>query len=148
MTTTTDQRLRDTAQTALRIAAGLTYFSHGAQKLLGWFGGFGDGGTADLMTRFGAAGVIETVAGALIVLGLFTRPAAFIASGEMAVAYFWIHSGSGNVMWWHNRGEIVILYSFIWLLFAAWGAGPYSVDAWLRRRWDNLSQGSPDGHHG
>jgi len=113
VTITTDQRLRDIAQTALRIAAGLTYFSHGAQKLLGWFGGFGDGGTVDLMTRFGAAGVIETVAGGLIVLGLFTRPAAFLASGEMAVAYFWIHGGGGELLWWQNRGEMVMLYSFI-----------------------------------
>ena len=148
MTPAIDQRLRDTAQTALRIAAGLTYFSHGAQKLLGWFGGFRDGDTADLMTRFGAAGIIETVAGALIILGLFTRPAALIASGEMAVAYFWIHGGGGELMWWQNRGELVMVYSFVWLLFAAWGAGPYSLDAWLRRRGDNLSQGSPDGHHG
>ncbi len=144
MTITTDQRLRDIAQTALRIAAGLTYFSHGAQKLLGWFGGFGDGGTVDLMTRFGAAGVIETVAGGLIVLGLFTRPAAFLASGEMAVAYFWIHGGGGELLWWQNRGEMVMLYSFIWLLFAAWGAGPYSLDAVLRQRSFKPSRGSPD----
>lgn len=148
MTTATDQRLRDTAQTALRIAAGLTYFVHGAQKLLGWFGGFGDAGTAELMTRFGAAGVIETVAGALIVLGLFTRPAAFIASGEMAVAYFWMHWGGGDLMWWQNRGELVMIYAFVWLLFAAWGAGPYSLDAWWQRRYQALSMGSPDGHHG
>jgi putative oxidoreductase len=124
------------AQAALRVAAGLTYWSHGAQKLLGWFGGFGpDGGTADLMTRFGAAGVIELVAGACIALGLFTRWAAFLASGEMAVAYFWIHTGgSGSIWWWQNRGEMVMLYSFLWLLYATWGAGPWSVDGWLARR--------------
>lgn len=123
------------AHSALRIAAGAAYFSHGAQKLLGWFGGFGDGGTAELMTRFGAAGVIETVAGACIILGLFTRPLAFIASGEMAVAYFWIHTGgSGQLFWWQNRGELVMLYSFIFLYFAATGAGPHSLDAWLARR--------------
>ncbi len=123
------------AHTALRIAAGAAYFSHGAQKMFGWFGGFGDGGTADLMTRFGAAGVIETVAGACIILGLFSRPAAFIASGEMAVAYFWIHTGgSGQLFWWQNRGEIVMLYSFMFLFFATTGAGPHSVDAWLARR--------------
>jgi putative oxidoreductase len=129
------QRARDIAHTALRIAAGLTYFSHGAQKLLGWFGGMGpNGGTADLMSRFGAAGVIETVAGFCLVLGLFTRPLAFIASGEMAVAYFWIHTGgSGNIWWWKNHGEVVMLYAFIWLLFAAWGPGPYSLDAMIRR---------------
>lgn len=127
--------MRRFAHSALRIAAGAAYFSHGAQKLLGWFGGFGDGGTADLMTRFGAAGVIETVAGACIILGLFTRPLAFIASGEMAVAYFWIHlGGSGQIFWWQNRGELVMLYSFIFLYFAATGAGAHSLDAWLARR--------------
>lgn len=125
-----------TTQAALRIAAGLAYFSHGAQKLFGWFGGVGpDGGTAELMSRFGAAGVIEFVAGACIVLGCFTRLAAFIASGEMAVAYFWMHAGgSGSIWWWQNRGELVMLYSFIFLVFAAWGAGPLSIDASLARR--------------
>jgi putative oxidoreductase len=142
VTTESDQRVRAFAQTALRIAAGLAYFSHGAQKLLGWFGGFGDAGTAELMTRWGAAGVIEITAGALIVLGLFTRPAALIASGEMAVAYFWIHWGGGDLMWWQNRGELVMIYSFLWLFFATWGAGPYSVDAWWRRRSEALSTGS------
>ena len=136
MTDSTAIQYRATAQTALRIAAGLAYFSHGAQKLLGWFGGFGpDGGAADLMSRFGAAGTIETIAGACIVLGLFTRPLAFIASGEMAVTYFWMQvGGSGRLFWWQNRGEVVLLYAFLWLFFAAWGAGPYSLDAWLRKR--------------
>jgi putative oxidoreductase len=127
---------RSLAHTALRIAAGLAFFSHGAQKLFGWFGGFGpEGGTAELMSQFGAAGVIETVAGIGIVLGLFTRPLALIASGEMAVAYFWMHWGSsGKMWWWQNRGEIVLLYSFVWLLFAAWGPGAFSLDEMLRRR--------------
>ena len=123
------------ARAALRIAAGLTYFSHGAAKLFGWFGGMGpDGGTVDLMSRFGAAGVIEVVAGACLVLGFGTRLAAFVASGEMAVAYFWVHvGGSGQLWWWENRGELVLLYSFIWLTYAASGAGPLSVDARLAR---------------
>ena len=87
------------------------------------------------MSRFGAAGTIEVVAGVCIVLGLFTRSVAFIASGEMAVAYFWMHvGGSGKLWWWLNRGEVVILYAFIWLLFAAWGAGPFSLDARWRLR--------------
>lgn len=135
MTERFEVQFRTIAHTALRIAAGLTYFSHGAQKLLGWFGGVGpNGGAADLMSRFGAAGVIETVAGACIVFGLFTRPLAFVASGEMAVAYFWVHaSRSGSFWWWHNRGELVLLYSFIWLLFVAWGPGPFSLDAWTRK---------------
>lgn len=129
-------RYLPTTQAALRIGAGLAYFSHGAQKLFGWFGGVGpDGGTVELMSRFGAAGVIEVVAGACIVLGLGTRLAAFLASGEMAVAYFWMHAGqSGKIWWWENRGELVLLYSFIFLVFAAWGAGPASVDGWLAGR--------------
>lgn len=127
--------LRGGVWATLRIAAGLAFFSHGAQKILGWFGGFGDGGTAQLMSEYGAAGVIELVGGTLIVLGLFTRPVAFIASGEMAVAYFWKHAGRADELWWwDNRGELVMVYSFLWLFFAVWGAGPFSLDAWRRRR--------------
>lgn len=124
------------AQSLLRIVAGLAYFSHGAAKLLGWFGGMGpDGGTVELMSRYGAAGIIETMGGALLILGLFTRPVAFLASGEMAVAYFWMHWGrTGSPWWWENRGEVVMLFSFIWLFFAAAGAGPWSLDARLARR--------------
>ena len=130
------QRLPTAAYTALRVVAGLAFFSHGAQKLLGWFGGFGpNGGTVELLSRFGVAGTIELVGGAAIALGILTRPVAFLASGEMAVAYFWIHwGGSGKMWWWENRGEVVMLYAFLWLLVSAAGAGPVSLDAWLRRR--------------
>ena len=136
MTDDFDRRFRTLAHTALRLAAGVTYFSHATQKLFGWFGGMGpNGGAVDLMTRFGLAGVIGTVLATCIILGVLTRPAAFLASGEMAVTYFWMHWGqSGHMWWWQNRGEVPILYAFIWLLFAAWGAGPVSLDAWLRRR--------------
>ena len=126
------------AHAALRIFAGAAFFSHGAQKMLGWFGGVGpDGGTVELMSRFGAAGVIELVAGVCIVLGLATRLMAFIASGEMAVAYFWMHSaGSGSVLWWQNNGETVMLYSFIFLFLAVAGAGPASIDRMLEKKAD------------
>ena len=78
--------------TLLRVVAGVLFFSHGAQKLFGWFGGMGPGGgTANLMSMMGAAGIIEVVAGVGIALGIATRPLAFISSGEMAVAYFWSH---------------------------------------------------------
>lgn len=131
----TTSRFGPGALTALRIAAGLAFWTHGAQKILGWFGGMGGGGTAELMSRFGAAGVLELILGALIVFGLFTRVAAFLASGEMAVAYFWIHTGGADsIWWWNNRGELVMVYSFLWLYFAAVGAGPYSLDAMLARR--------------
>jgi putative oxidoreductase len=131
-----DSRHLPATQAALRIVAGAAFFSHGAQKLFGWFGGMGpDGGTVELMSKFGAAGVIEVTCGALLVLGLGTRLAAFIASGEMAVAYWWMHvGGSGKIFWWENRGELVMLFCFIWLVFAAWGAGPLSVDRWLESR--------------
>jgi putative oxidoreductase len=116
--------------TALRIVAAALFFSHGAQKLFGWFGGMGPGGgAANLMSLMGAAGVIEVVAGVGIALGLATRPLAFISSGEMAVAYFWSHvRGSYSIWWWENRGEVAILYCFLWLYFAAAGAGPISLD--------------------
>lgn len=128
-------------QTALRVVVGLAFFSHGASKTFGWFGA---DGTAELMTRFGAAGVIETVAGLLLIVGLFTHWAAFIASGEMAVAYFWIHLGSNDsVWWWQNRGELVMIFCFVWLLFAVWGAGPWSIDAWRARNSGGGSTTSP-----
>ena len=129
-------RFLPTAQAALRIVAGSAYFAHGAQKLFGWFGGMGrDGGGVEPMSRFGAAGVIEVVAGTCLVLGLGTRLFAFFASGEMAVAYLWMHTaGSGSIWWWATHGEVVLLFCFIWLVYAAWGAGPLSVDSWLARR--------------
>jgi putative oxidoreductase len=128
--------LHNISTNALRIAAGAAYFSHGASKIFGWFGGMGPNhGTVELMTRFGAAGVIETTMGALLILGLFTRPAAFIASGEMAVTYFWMHwGGNGHMWWWENHGELPMIYSFIWLTYATFGAGSFSVDAWLAKR--------------
>jgi putative oxidoreductase len=131
-----DAKFKSFSVNALRIAAGATYFSHGAQKLFGWFGGMGPNhGTVDLMTKFGAAGVIEATCGAMIILGLFTRPFAFIASGEMAVTYFWMHwGGSGHMWWWDNHGELPLLYSFIWLTYAAFGAGSFSVDAMIAKR--------------
>lgn len=117
------------AQGILRIAAGVAFWSHGAQKLLGWFGGVGpDGGTVELMSRYGLAGVIELVGGTLLVLGLFTRVTAFITSGEMAAAYFIGHVANGGLWWWANRGELAMVYCFVWLFFAAAGAGAFSVD--------------------
>jgi putative oxidoreductase len=122
--------------TILRIVAGILFFSHGAQKLFGWFGGFGpSGGTVNLMSLMGAAGIIEVIAGAGIALGLATRPLAFIASGEMAVAYFWSHTRRSNsIWWWENGGEVAMLYCFLWLYVAATGAGRISADALLGRR--------------
>lgn len=114
------------AQGLLRIAAGAAWFTHGGQKLFGWFGA---SGSAELMSIYGLAGVIEFAGGLLLALGLFTRPVAFIASGQMAVAYFYAHVMNGGLWWWGNRGELALVYCFVWLFFAAAGAGAFSVDA-------------------
>jgi putative oxidoreductase len=124
-----------------RIAIGFLFWVHGAQKLFGWFGGFGEAGTAELMSRFGAAGLIEFVAGLLIMLGLFTVPAAFMASGEMAVAYFWMHVPRESLFHWENGGEKVAFYTFFFLLLAALGAGAFSIDGAMRRRKDEGASG-------
>jgi putative oxidoreductase len=126
----TEQRIRDVTITLLRIVAGLLFWEHGAQKLFGWFGGQPVG---QLLSQFGLAGILEFFGGILIILGLFTRPVAFLLAGEMAVAYFQVHAPNG--LWpIMNRGEIVALYSFVFLFFAAHGAGPYSLDALFHRR--------------
>ena len=117
------------ALTLLRVFAGLVLMQHGAQKTFGLFGGAGGtGAPAPLLSEYGVAGVLELVGGLLVVLGLFTRPVAFILSGELAVAYFLRHAPRG---FWpvQNGGEPAALLSFIFLLFAALGAGPYSIDA-------------------
>jgi putative oxidoreductase len=108
---------------ALRIVAALLYFCHGTQKLFGVPGGRAVVGNPLLQT----AGIIELVTGALIVLGLFTTYAAFLASGEMAVAYFSTHIWNG---FWPilNRGELAVLYCFLFLFIASHGAGPLSLD--------------------
>ncbi len=127
-------RLAGAALSLLRMVAGLLFFSHGAAKLLGWFGGMpplpGGGGLPPIVV---AAGLIELVGGAAILLGLFTRPAAFICSGEMAVAYFMAHFPRG---FWpvQNQGELAVLYCFIFLFLAVAEPGPASLDHLIRRR--------------
>jgi putative oxidoreductase len=110
-----------------RIVFGLLFASHGAQKVFGVLGGQ----KADAGLPL-AAGWIELVTGLLIAIGLFTGIAAFIASGEMAVAYFMVHAPNG---WWPlvNQGETAALYCFAFLYMAARGSGLWSVDG-LRRR--------------
>jgi putative oxidoreductase len=110
----------------LRIVAGALFTCHGVQKLFGVLGG----SAVPLLSRSGAAGVIELVAGPLIALGLFTSYAAFIASGEMAFAYFWVHAPRSR---WPivNRGELPVLFCFLFLYIAARGAVAFGLD---RRR--------------
>ena len=114
----------------LRIIAGLMFAMHGTQKLFGWPGGK-DPATAPLMVT---AGVIELVAGVLIAIGFLTSWLAFLASGEMAVAYFKAHAHP--ILSWPilNQGELAVLYCFLFLYMAAYGSGIWSVDNARRRR--------------
>lgn len=109
----------------LRIVAGLAFAQHGAQKM---FGMLGAQQAVPLMSQFGIAGVIEFVGGILIAIGLFTSPVAFLASGEMAVAYFQAHAPRG---FWpiQNGGELAVLYCFIFLYVSAVGSGKLSIDS-------------------
>jgi len=109
----------------LRIVAGFLFFQHGLPKL---FGGFGRTAPVELMSQMGLAGIIEVVGGAMIALGLFTSPVAFLASGQMAVAYFQAHAPRG---FWPitNGGELAALYCFVFLYFAAVGSGKWSIDS-------------------
>jgi len=106
-----------------RIVFGLIFFMFGMQKLAGWFGG----PRAPIMSMFGAAGTIETVCGLLIMLGLFTRPAAFLASGEMAAAYFIAHFPQSPLPI-VNMGERAAMFCFAFLHIASRGGGMCSVD--------------------
>jgi putative oxidoreductase len=127
-------RFEEITLTLLRVAAGLMFAQHGAQKLLGAFGGMGgSGATAGPFTQMWLAGVLELVGGILIALGLLTRVVAFLLSGQMAVAYFTAHAGSG---FWPivNQGELAALYCFVFLYFSSRGAGRYSLDAIVFRR--------------
>jgi putative oxidoreductase len=109
----------------LRIMAGFLFFQHGLPKL---FGGFGRPAPAELFSQMGLAGLIEVIGGALISIGLFTGPVAFVASGEVAWAYFQAHAPRG---FWPvtNGGELAALYCFVFLYFAAMGSGKMSVDS-------------------
>ena len=122
-------RYADVTYALLRVVAGGMFACHGAQKLLGAFGGQ----KAALQSMMGVAGVIELVGGLLVAVGLFAGVAAFVCSGQMAVAYFMAHAKNG---FWPivNKGELAVVYCFLFLYIAARGAGPYSLDAMMRRK--------------
>ena len=113
----------------MRIVVGLLFACHGAQKLFGVFGGQNLPATPLMIT----AGVIELVGGGLVALGLFAGYAAFVASGEMAAAYFQSHAASG---FWPivNQGELAVLYCFVFLYIASKGSGRLSVDELTKKR--------------
>lgn len=128
------KQLVDFTVLLLRIVAGILFIQHGGVKLFGWFGGMPpDGAKAVPMTMPFIAGLLEVVGGALIMLGLFTRVVGFILSGEMAVAYFMVHAPQGT---WpmENHGEAAVLFCFIFLVLAAYGAGKFSVDHAINKR--------------
>ncbi len=122
-------RYADVIYALFRFVAGALFACHGAQKLFGVLGG--QKMTANPMML--VAGIIEFGGGLLIAIGLLAAWAAFIASGEMATAYFMVHAHGG---FWPivNKGELAVVYCFAFLYVAARGAGPYSVDAKLLRR--------------
>ncbi|MFN2507417.1 MAG: DoxX family protein [Chthoniobacterales bacterium] len=116
------------AYAIMRIIVGLLFACHGAQKLFGMFGG--KGGAEGLMLL---GGIIEFGGGLLIALGLLTRPAAFLACGMMAVAYFKAHASGGFVPI-VNKGELAVIYCFVFLYVFFRGAGPLSIDSAIFRR--------------
>lgn len=120
-------------QSLLRIVAAFIFMQSGTMKTFAFpIGVPPNGGTVPLASQVGVGGVLEVVCGAMLLLGLYTRPNAFLMSGMMAVAYFQFHAPNG---FWPiaNGGIAAALYCFLWLYFSAAGGGPWSIDA-LRRR--------------
>ena len=117
----------------LRIVTGLLFLEHGTQKFLSFPPGQYAGMGLALDNPAAYAGIIELICGFLVTIGLFTRPAAFLASGTMAAAYWMAHAPQ-NPFPVNNMGDAAILFCFVFLFFAAAGAGPWSVDAGRRRR--------------
>lgn len=122
-------RLENHAYAALRIVAGAAFSFHGVQKILGWAA---KNPTPAVGSQLWVGGVIELVCGSLIALGLFARPAAFLASGTMAVAYLQFHwkLAFADHRWLPaiNRGELALVYCFLFLFVATRGAGVASLD--------------------
>ena len=117
----------------LRIVSAFIFIPSGTIKLFTFPAGIPDGGTVPLMSQMGIGALIEIVGGALLLVGLFTRPVAFILSGEMAVAYFQFHSPQS---FWPtiNQGIPAALFCFIFLYISSAGPGPWSLDAVLRKK--------------
>ncbi len=123
-------RFSDEIYAILRIVAGFLFFLHGTQKFFGWPPSGRPAGPLNAMMT--AAGAIEMIGGLMIMLGLLAGIAAFIASGEMAVAYFMVHQPNGAFPI-QNGGEAAALFSFIFLYIASRGSGKWSLDSLLFR---------------
>jgi putative oxidoreductase len=128
------ERARHITFFLLRVVAGLLFLQAGGMKIFDWFGGIPaeHGGHPQFPTQTWIGGVLEFYGGAAILLGLFMRPVAFILSGEMAVAYFQFHQPQA---FWpiQNQGQPAVLFCFIFLFFAAHGAGDWSLDTVIRK---------------
>jgi putative oxidoreductase len=125
-------RFADPVYCIMRLMVGLMFACHGAQKVLGWFAKPGQApAPPDMLTTVG--GWIELICGLVIAIGLLTRFAAFIASGMMAVAYFMAHA-KGHFFPILNRGELAVVYSWVFLFVCFYGPGRWSVDAMMNRR--------------
>lgn len=119
----------------LRLVSGLLFMQAGGMKIFDWFGGIPaeHGGHPAMFTQTWIGGALEFWCGLAIMIGLLTRPMAFLMSGQMAVAYFQFHQPSG--IWpLQNGGQPAVLFCFIFLLYAAQGGGDWSVDGMIRRR--------------
>jgi putative oxidoreductase len=116
----------------LRIVCAFMFMQVGAMKMFGWPMTMPGGGTVPLLSQLGIGAMLEVFGGGLLLVGLFTRPVAFLLSGEMAVAYFQFHQPNGT---WPlvNQGQPAVLFCFIWLYLSAAGAGPWSLDALLKK---------------
>jgi putative oxidoreductase len=117
----------------LRIVAAYAFMLHGTQKLFAWPVAE-PRDPVELMSLMGLAGVLEVFGGALLLVGLLTRPVAFVLAGEMAVAYFMAHTQPSPLFPLLNRGEPAMLFCFIFLYLGAAGPGPWSVDAMWKKR--------------
>ena len=126
-------RFHDPLYAISRFIIGLLFAGHGAMKLFGWFGG---NMPKPLPPKLMIAGWIEFAGGLMIALGLLTTIAAFICCGEMAVAYFTVHAKMPPSPFspWENKGELAVLYCFVFLYIAAHDGGKYSLDALFRRQ--------------
>jgi putative oxidoreductase len=125
-------RFTDPVYCLMRLLVGLMFFCHGAQKVLGMFAKPGQPpGPPDMLTTVG--GWIEVICGLLIAIGLLMRPAAFLASGMMAVAYFMVHSPN-SFFPLVNRGEAAVLYCFVFFFMIFYGSGRISLDALIFKR--------------
>jgi putative oxidoreductase len=124
----------------LRIMSAFAFLLHGTQKLFDW--PIASRAPIELMSQSGLAGVLETFGGALLLLGLFTRPVAFLLSGEMAVAYFQVHFPRGFLPI-ANGGDNALLFCFLFLYFVFAGAGPWSLDHLIAARGHRANYDGP-----